>query len=96
MIGAPRLAYEYIEEIDEATMSVKWRVKPERHADKVDASGTYRFVDGPGGCERILGGDVNVRVPLVGGRIESIVSDELKAGYDKAHTFAVRWLAERT
>ncbi len=96
VVGAKKLSYELIEEINEADFAVRWEVKPDRIGDKVEARGSYRFAEAPGGAERTMLGTVTVRVPLVGGRIESAVAEELRAGYDKAHAFATRWLLERT
>ena len=72
VVGAKKLSYELIEEINEADFAVRWEVKPDRIGDKVEARGSYRFAEAPGGAERTMLGTVTVRVPLVGGRIDAI------------------------
>jgi Protein of unknown function (DUF2505) len=38
-------------------------------------------------------GEAKVKIPLVGGKLESLISDKLKEGWDNEHSLGVAWLA---
>ena len=60
--------------VDEARSS--WEVLPDHYPDRLTASGTYRFDEGPDGPLSTLvrvEGDLKVRVPLVGGTVERVI-----------------------
>ena len=48
-----------------------------------------------GGCEHVVGGDLRVRVPLVGGKLESLLSDVLRAAMRRQAEVGDAWLAGR-
>ncbi len=89
----PRLSYELLEVYDDPHTRLSWKVIPGAAADKVKAEGTWALVPAPGGCERVVKGEVQVRVPLVGGKIEEKIKEQLQASYDKAAVFARQWMA---
>jgi hypothetical protein len=47
------------------------------------------------GCLDTFDGEAHARVPLVGGRIERLIVDRLKEGWDIEHEVGVTWLARR-
>lgn len=93
-LGQRHLTYEVIERYHSDRLLMDWEVIPSRLPDKIKARGIYEAFDSPGGCERWVKGDIDVAIPLVGGKIEKAVSDELKASYERNYQFAVRWLTE--
>ena len=51
---------------------------PDHYPDRLTCSGRYRFSStGPSSATRRLDGDLKVRVPLVGGRVERALTDGL-------------------
>jgi hypothetical protein len=46
-----------------------------------------------GGCEQVVGGDLRVRVPLVGGKLESMLCDVLRAAMRRQAEVGDAWLA---
>ncbi len=46
-----------------------------------------------GGCDQVVSGDLRVRVPLVGGKLESLLSDVLRAGMRRQAEVGDAWLA---
>ncbi len=46
-----------------------------------------------GGCDQVVSGDLRVKVPLVGGKLESLLSDVLRAGMRRQAEVGDAWLA---
>lgn len=66
-------------------------------ADKIDNHGVYRLEEvGPNKVKRIWEGVCECRVPLVGGKIEKYLVDEIRESYRKATEFTRRWHAEHS
>ena len=56
--------------------------------------GQIELVDRPGvGCDLVVSGDLRVRVPLVGGKLESMLSDVLRAAMRRQAEVGDAWLA---
>ncbi len=47
-----------------------------------------------GGCEQVVSGDLRVKVPLVGGKLESMLADVLRAAMRRQAQVGDTWLAE--
>lgn len=80
----PRAAGGY-----EGTVEVKVRGLPGT------ISGTQSLVDSGGGSVTDVKGTVSVSVPMVGGRIEGVVVEQVGQLLDAEDAFTRRWLAER-
>ncbi len=83
MIDPAKLSW--VEEIDfdldRATATTV--LVPDHYADRFSCSGTYTFVaDGDETSWRRLSGDVRVRVPLVGGKVERALASGLREHAD--------------
>ena len=64
-------------------------------ADKLKTSGVYRLqVLAPSKVRRIWEGECECSVPLVGGKVERTIVDEVKASYRDTTAFTRAWLAE--
>lgn len=92
--GEPAWVEEAIWHPDELRWD--WEVKPEIGADLLEARGTIRLEAGGGGTARRIQGKVVVRVPLYGGRIESLIVDGLRRAYDEEAERLTAWLARVT
>jgi hypothetical protein len=58
-------------------------------------AGVTRLVDTPeGGSELSVDGEVKVSIPLVGGKIEDVVADQVRKLLAKEADFALGWIAE--
>ena len=95
-IGQDQLTYVLEETRNDAGFTLDWRVIPAVMADKVKAAGTYTLVPAAGGCERLVRGEIVVSIPLLGGKIEKGIGDELQASYERSAAFARNWLLENT
>jgi hypothetical protein len=67
---------------------------PSFMADKITTVGLYRVEPlGASRCKRIWEGEVDVSIPLVGGKIEKLLVDEVRESYRKATEFTRKWHA---
>lgn len=72
-----------------------WTIEPEVAADLLEAHGrTTIEADGNGTLRRVIG-EVKVRVPFYGGRVEDKVAEELGSSYQEEADRLVKWLADR-
>jgi hypothetical protein len=94
-LGTARFSYVQVVDSDDDHMTTVWQVLPDVLAEKVTCRGTSRVVDAPGGCERIIDGEIKVAIPLVGGSIEKVVLDQLEKSYERASEVIRRHLAGR-
>ncbi|MCX4247505.1 DUF2505 domain-containing protein [Paraliomyxa miuraensis] len=64
-------------------------------ADRITTTGTYRLVPkGPGRCSRVWEGVCECRIPLLGGKVEKHLIDEVRESYRRATVFTRTWIAE--
>ena len=83
MIDARKISW--VEELafDVAGRYADTRLRPDHYADRFSCSGRYTFRELRGGrSSRRLDGDLRVRVPLVGGRVEAALVSGLKEHAD--------------
>ena len=68
---------------------------PNFFADKFSASGVYKLVPlGPNKLKRVWTARCECKVPLVGGKVEKHVVDEVKRSYQATTIFTRKWIAE--
>jgi uncharacterized protein DUF2505 len=81
------------------------RIQPGRYSGDVDvaipgapasASGTMALADDGDGSLFEVHADVTVRVPLIGGKIEEIVADQVRRLLEAETEFTVRWLGSHS
>jgi hypothetical protein len=70
----------------EAALSVRTPGKPTEIRGRLTLS-----ADGAGTVEAFEG-EVTVKVPLIGGKLEALMADLFRAGMDKEHSAGVTWL----
>lgn len=65
---------------------------PSFMADKITTGGLYRVESlGAARCKRIWEGEVDVSIPLLGGKIEKMLIEEVRESYRKATEFTRAW-----
>lgn len=78
---------------DRGASTASFRILPEHYADRLRAGGTYRFVAaGRDACTRIADGELTVRFPLVGGRVERAIVSGLEDHIEHEAVLVRRWL----
>ena len=96
VVDRRRLTWVQEDEHDLDRREVRWRLLPDHYADRLRASGTYRFVPtNGGGAERATEGEVKVRMPLVGGRVEAALVSGLDEHLADEVPIVERWIADQ-
>ena len=82
VVDPARMSWITQTEILLAERRSSWVVRPDHYADRLSASGLYRFEEGdagPGTCDVEVEGDLKVRVPIVGRSVEKVIVGDLRA-----------------
>lgn len=97
--GIPAFARAFAGETTRAIQAEEWRDRETASfsittpGKPAGVHGTRRLVvDGTGTLDTFEG-EATAKVPLVGGRIASLLGDRLKEGWDTEHGVGVAWLA---
>ena len=78
----------------ESKMNVQ--IEPAVMRDRFQLSGVFAVTPlGPGRCRREFAGDIKVSIPLLGGKIEKFMVDQIRDGYDQAAQITRDYLAKR-
>ncbi len=96
LIGTNKLIYEQENRFDAGRGHMTWEVIPSFLQGKFSASGTFLVRATKDGCERIVDGDIDVKVRFIGGQIEKAVVAEISQAYDKTIVAVHEWLAKHT
>jgi hypothetical protein len=80
---------------DRRTHRTTFRILPDHYADRLTASGTFTLESIGTRTQRVAEGDLRVRFPLVGGRVEKAIVSGME-DYARAEGDAIAsWLAQR-
>ncbi|MEN9785216.1 MAG: hypothetical protein RLZZ299_480 [Pseudomonadota bacterium] len=83
-LGAERFSYVQESVHDDSRRATRWSVLPDVLGERITCGGTAQVRDLPDGrCERVIEGEIQVRVTLVGGAIEKAVVEELERSYGR-------------
>jgi hypothetical protein len=63
---------------DHAGRSARFRLLPDHYPDRLRCRGRFTITDRPGGSRRVVAGELQVRAPLVGGRVEQAIVSGLE------------------
>lgn len=77
-LGSKRLAYEQVNRLDLANGRMTWQVTLPGVGDRAKVSGVTTMVPSAGGCTRTVEGTIEVKVPLIGGRVEKAVAAKFR------------------
>jgi|SRR5690606_20441019 len=73
---------------------IETRTTPNFMADRIDNHGVFRLdVLGESRVKRIWNGHCSAKVPLVGGKVESFLVDQIRDSYRKTTDFMRTWFA---
>lgn len=93
-VGTNRLVYEQTSRLTPDNV-LHWEVFPAVVPDKVTAKGTMRVVPASGGIDRRVDGEIAVRIPIIGKRIEKQIHKSVEDSYTRAFDVSVRWLDQK-
>lgn len=95
-LGTEQFEFEQENELDRKKGVLTWTVTTPFLSDRVDAGGTTRVEATAEGSRRILSGEISIRLPLVGGKIEQKLGGNIEESYKKAAEIAHAMIAERS
>lgn len=91
-IGSSHLTYDQVTRLDRPANRLEWEVIPAFLTDKVTAKGHTVAFAVPEGSERRVEGDITVRLPVIGGRIEKTILEQVEKSYERAAELALLML----
>lgn len=77
---------------DRSTHRTSWVILPDNYADRLAAKGTFELVAEQGATRRVAEGEVKVRMPLVGGKVEGAIVSGLREHAAAEAEALARWL----
>jgi hypothetical protein len=92
MLGDADPAWVQEERWDASGTHCDWVIHPEVAADLLSASGTIDIAASGDSTTRSVAGEVKVRVPLYGGKVEGWIVDGVTRAYDEEATLLTSWL----
>lgn len=94
-LGTESFEFEQSNALDRKKGELVWKVKPAVLADRIDAQGVTRVRPGGPGCVRTIEGEITIRIPLVGKKMEGKLSENIKSSYEEAARIAGEMVKER-
>lgn len=93
VIDPNRLTWVEEADHDVAMRHVSFRMIADHYADRFQSSGSYQFAAVGDTTERDCTGDVTIRMPLVGHRVENAIISGLREHIDSEAELVERWIA---
>jgi hypothetical protein len=96
VLGTERLSYVQEQTWRARDHSMRWRVilDAQAVASRFKSGGDFKIQARAGDtCERVVAGEVSIAVPIMGGRMEKKIIDELTASYQRAAEVTVEFLS---
>lgn len=94
MLRTQRVSYTQVQNYHDNELRIDWEVIPDTLAGKVKIAGFVQIRASGSGCERVVNGEINVAVPLIGRKIEKHVVANLERSYVRAAEVTGKWLSE--
>ncbi len=95
VLGADKLSYELIQHMDDERFHMLWEIVPPVSKDRFEGSGEFWIEPAPGGCVRKVTGLIEIKIPIVGGRIEKMLAAEISKGHAANAKTALDWLKRK-
>ena len=95
VVDPERLTWVEVSTVDLAARTTSFEIEPDHYGSLLSAGGTIRILEDGQGAKRVAAGDLDVRVPFVGGKVERAIVSGLEE-HAAAEEGALRaWLANR-
>lgn len=92
MLGDADPAWVQEETWNETLTRCEWTIHPEVAAELLSASGTIAIDGSDERASRSVAGEVKVRVPLYGGKVEGWIVDGVSRAYEEEARLLAAWL----
>ena len=96
--GVPGFARKFAGETTRAVQTEEWSspaggtISIETPGKPTSINGTLTLTESGGRTTETLDAEVKVKVPLIGGKLESLMADLVASGMDKEQTAGAAWL----
>lgn len=88
--------YTEYDVLDKTTSKMSVRIEPMMMKDRFQMTSTFSVTPlGPGRCRREFSGEIKISVPLLGGKLEKLMVDQLREAYDNAAQVTREWIAKQ-
>lgn len=97
--GLPAIAKKIVGDTTRAIITETWAdatsatVVIDVPGKPTSASGTIRLAAAGGGTVETVELDIKVKVPVIGGKLEGVMKEQILEGYDVEHRVGTAWLA---
>lgn len=89
-----RLGWNEVSTLDKKTNVITWQIEPQVKLP-IDCQGKYEMVaEGKGKVRRIITGEVKVKLPLVGKKLESFIVNQLVESFEEEEVLVKKFLRE--
>jgi len=95
VVDPTRLTWVELSELDRRTHRTTFRIDPDHYADRLSCAGMVTLKQGSHGTRRVVEGDLRVRVPLVGSRVERAIVSGLRDHASAEAQVVQAWLDRR-
>lgn len=97
--GLPSIAKKIVGDTTRAVLKETWKdgsggtVEITAPGKPTNAAGTVRLLEAGAGTTELVELEVKVKVPLIGGKLEALMAETIKDGYDVEYVVGRDWLA---
>jgi hypothetical protein len=92
VVDPGRLTWVERSTLDRGTHRTAFRIEPDHYADRLACEGVARLEADGDGTRRTVEGDIRVRFPLVGGKVERAIVSGLEDHADAEAAIVEAWL----
>lgn len=89
------MSYTERDVFERAKSEMKVAIEPGMMRDRLQMGGLFSVRPAGAGCRRTFEGDVKISVPLIGGKMEKFMIDEIRTSYDQAAEATRGWIARK-
>jgi hypothetical protein len=88
--------YTEYDVLDKKASRMEVRIEPAMMKDRFHITSWFQVTPaGPGRCRREYAGEIKISVPLLGGKLEKLMVDQLREAYDTAAQVTREWVAKK-
>jgi hypothetical protein len=80
--------------LDRATHRTTFTVIPKVHAERFQCGGVMQLTNAASGTERVIDGELKIKVPIFGGRAEGLIVPGLRSRMNREAELLDEWLKE--
>lgn len=94
VLGGDTISYDQETRRKLGTNELTWEITPMVLRDRFVGRGTTKVRATSSGCERVITGELTIKVPFVGGAMEERLISDVRVSYDRAADLVREMLSE--